>query len=87
MDTRTGDLYPSKEEAIEASVPEADIVKVDGPTKAVRRLQAAIRKSKRPTEQMIERRHQAQAHFRRKQAKRGNRFKAQKASRRANRNR
>jgi hypothetical protein len=43
MDTRTGDLYPTKEAALAAGVPERDIAEVRGSKRAVGRLRMACR--------------------------------------------
>lgn len=44
MDTRTGDLYASKDAALKAGVPEKHIVKLSGPKKAIEKVQKAVRK-------------------------------------------
>lgn len=43
MDSRTGDLYPSRAEAVAAGVPELDIVDVRGTPQAVRRIAGRVR--------------------------------------------
>lgn len=43
MDTRTGDLYPTKQAALDAGVPEEYVVEITGPKKAVGRLKRLAR--------------------------------------------
>lgn len=42
MDSRTGDLYPTKEAALEAGVPEAAVVEVKGTPEAVAKVAGAV---------------------------------------------
>lgn len=45
MDSRTGNEYGSRAEAIEAGIPELDIVEISGPPKAVGRVRMACRQA------------------------------------------
>lgn len=47
MDTRTGDLYPSREAALEAGVPKDSVVEVAGTKKAIKGLQRRVRMASR----------------------------------------
>jgi hypothetical protein len=62
MDTRTGDLYPTKQAALDAGVPEDSVVEVSGTKKAIaglrRRVRMAARNenARRKTRRMVEKR-------------------------------
>ena len=43
MDDRTGDLYPSKQAALDAGVPEEHVVELTGPAAAIRRVARRVR--------------------------------------------
>ena len=45
MDSRTGDLYPTKQDALEAGVPEDAVVEIKGHKKAVGRIRMACRET------------------------------------------
>jgi hypothetical protein len=47
MDSRTGELYPTREAAVEAGVPEEDVVEVKGPPPAVHRVAKAVSRDAR----------------------------------------
>lgn len=44
MDARTGDLYPSKQAALEAGVPEEDIAEIKATEKVIKRVGHAIQR-------------------------------------------
>ena len=43
MDSRTGDLYETRKDAIEAGVPEEAIVEIRGPKKAIEKVAGRVR--------------------------------------------
>lgn len=43
MDTRTGEMYPTKQAALAAGVPELDIAELFGSTRAVGRIRRAVK--------------------------------------------
>lgn len=49
MDSRTGDLYPSKRAALDAGVPEKDLVELLGEAHAVNRVARRVRMASRAT--------------------------------------
>lgn len=51
MDSRTGDLYPSKADALAAGVPDEAILEVMGKPKAIQRVKRRIRMVARKIEQ------------------------------------
>lgn len=71
MDTRTGDLYPTKEDAIAAGVPEDSLVEVSGTKKAVRGLQRRVRMASRREPARRKARRQAEKRSRRANRRRG----------------
>lgn len=46
MDSSTGKLYPTREAAIEAGVLKENVVEIEGPHKAIRKISAALRASR-----------------------------------------
>jgi hypothetical protein len=71
MDTGTGDLYPSRQAALDAGVPEDSVVEVGGTPKAVKRLQRRVRMAARGENARRKARRKAQKRSRR--ANRGSR--------------
>ena len=47
MDSRTGDLYPSKQAALDAGVPEQEIVEMTGTGAAIERVSRRVRMASR----------------------------------------
>lgn len=65
MDTRTGDLYPSRQAALDAGVPEDSVVEVAGTQKAIRGLQRRVRMASRHVKARRKARRQAEKRSRR----------------------
>jgi hypothetical protein len=61
MDSRTGDLYPTKQAALDAGVPERYLVELAGPEPAIRTVVRKVR--------MVSRHENARRKARRNQAK------------------
>lgn len=65
MDTRTGDLYGSRDEALKAGVPEENIVEIRGPKKAIEKVAGRVRWAARHEQRRRKAHRQAQKASRR----------------------
>lgn len=70
MDTGTGDLYPTKQAALDAGVPEDSVVEVGGTKEAIARLQRRVRMAARNENARRKARRKAEKRSRRANRKR-----------------
>lgn len=58
MDSRTGDIYPTKGAALTAGVEDSDIVEIGGSRRAIRRVRMAVKAAKVRRDRAAKRRQQ-----------------------------